>query len=64
LEVLAGSFGEIAMKRALLLVTLCLSVFSILGCATPPGQVKREFTPGHIQQRTGYNPASGKMKKM
>ena len=64
LEVSAGSFGEIAMKRALLVVMFCLSVFSILGCATAPGQVKRELTPGHIQKHTGYNPASGKMKKM
>ena len=49
------------MKKVLLLVMLCVFVFSVLGC-TPPGQVRRELTPGHIQQRTGYNPASGKVK--
>ncbi|MCM8780065.1 MAG: hypothetical protein NC914_02825 [Candidatus Omnitrophica bacterium] len=31
-------------------------------CSVPPGQIKKETTPGHIQQETGYNPASGKIK--
>lgn len=49
------------MRRVLCLVVLCLF---LAGCAchVPPGQIKKETTPGHIMQDTGYNPASGKVK--
>ncbi|MDD5044226.1 MAG: hypothetical protein PHU91_04020 [Candidatus Omnitrophica bacterium] len=44
----------------------CLMIMGlfIAGCCchVPPGQIKKETTPGHIMQDTGYNPASGKMK--
>ena len=45
---------------------LCLAVLAlfIAGCTChlPPGQIKKETTPGHIMQETGYNPAFGKIK--
>ena len=44
-------------------ISLFLIGIFISGCSTvPPGQVKKQTTPGHIQQNTGYNPASGKIK--
>lgn len=47
-----------SMRRILCLVAL---VLLLAGC-TCPGQIKKETTPGHIMQDTGYNPASGKVK--
>lgn len=38
----------------------------LAGCVVikaPPGQVKKQSAPGQVQKATGYNPASGKMKK-
>ncbi len=38
-----------------------VGLFALAGCSVPPGQIRKHTTPGHIQQQTGYNPASGKM---
>jgi len=44
------------------LLIMLLGVF-IAGCIIPPGQVKKQSAPGQIKKKTGYNPASGKIKK-
>ncbi len=49
------------MKTIVILLLLASFIVFTSGCV-PPGQVKKETTPGHIQKSTGYNPASGKVK--
>jgi len=49
------------MRRVLAVVVLGLFLVGCT-CHIPQGQVKKETTPGHIMQDTGYNPASGKVK--
>lgn len=47
--------------RSLLLVFVVL--FIVGCCHIPPGQIKKQSAPGQIQHHTGYNPASGKIKR-
>lgn len=49
------------MRRVICAIMLGLFI-SGCACKLPPGQIKKETTPGHIMQDTGYNPASGKVK--
>lgn len=48
------------MKRLSVFFVLC--AFFLGACATPPGQIKKQTAPGQVQKKTGYNPASGKIK--
>lgn len=47
--------------KALLPLVIAVSLLS--AACVPPGQIKKEAAPGQVQKDTGYNPASGKIKK-
>jgi len=49
------------MILKLILLVGVTSLF-LVGCAAQQGQMRKHTTPGHVQQYTGCNYASGKCK--